>query len=587
MIGIILKYSDYYNKSIPKSPLGLLTHLPKNEIIVTIAKINTLLQPQKYRNSDDSRETQIECLKAILLQDEKNSPLEYIRRFNQYAERLNKLPKEYSVFTRVTCLYALNEILQSDVFLKEDKTQFYQEERIGIFNYLLVCNERILKFQSKEPLIDFQKEDFNFFEFFAFNSLPINQYIITINSLLKLYKSSFFLKCLINNCSTKEHLKNYFKNTYGLDDLQEFFKMFTFSFIKMFDKRLKVYHLKIDNIYTAAIRLIKGFSKNTPLSEVNHSDVKTLDFLSIKKNPIFSWEPLSSDSFTGFVVLDLAFLLEKLDSLLINDFWFDYLNKKSDFNRADWGNFIGANFFEPLVYEVISHTFKNKSNYVVKMFDELKVRLSAKSEIEITDVYIRQKQKIACIEVKSNFINMVDKYKSVTNIEEFKALDMEKFYKSFGLTQMLDTMKNFHTYKQYLNDEGLNLNRKVHLYPIILVNEPILSSGLFNFPLRQRFEKMLLNENINLKSKEHIIWPLIIINIEEIQELEQSIQDNYVDFFKLLDFFYSKILIEGKIVKDKYRNLLTLHDLINKKVEAEKLLPKRLRDYEWILGNDQ
>lgn len=71
MIGIILKYSNYYNKPIPETPLGLLAHLPKNEIIVTIAKINTLLQPQGYRNIDNSKETQIECLKAIILQDEK------------------------------------------------------------------------------------------------------------------------------------------------------------------------------------------------------------------------------------------------------------------------------------------------------------------------------------------------------------------------------------------------------------------------------------------------------------------------------------------------------------------------------------
>ena len=581
MIGIILKYSIYYNKPIPKNPLELLAHLPKNEIIVTIAKINTLLQPQGYRNYDNSKEAQINCLKAILLHDEKNAPLEYIRIFQGYAEYLKNLPEEYIVFTRGTCLYALNEILQSDSFLKVDKTQYYQEERIGIFDYLLTCNERILNYSNVEPFKNITEQELNFFEFFAFNQIPFNQYAIPINSLTKLYKSAFFLKSLMIDESTKEHLKKYFKNKYGLDDIEEFFRVFMFSFLKMYDENLKIYLLKIDNEQKAIIKIIKGFSADIPLKIVNHDDVKTLDFLSIKKSPIFSWEPLSSDEFTGFAVLDMAFLLEKMDSFFINDFWFDYLKDKSDFNRIDWGNFIGSKFFEPLVYDVISHAFKNKKDYTVRMLDDLKIIVPGKSEIEIADVYIRQKQKIACIEVKSNYINMIDGYKSATTLNEFKALDMDKFYKTFGLKQMVDTMKNFHVYKKYINDEGLNLKRKTHLYPIILVNEPILSSGLFNFPLRQQFEKMLLEENITLKSQNHYIWPLVIMNIEEFQELEQSIQDGDVDFFKVLDSFHNKTSIKGKIVKNKYKSLLTVHSLINEKIDFDKLFPSRLKNFKW------
>ena len=581
MIGIILKYSNYYNKAIPENPLDLLAHLPKNEIIITIAKINTLLQPQGYGSIDNSRKTEIECLKAILLQDEKNSPPEYINKFQDYANHLISLPKQYSLFSRGTCLYALNEILQSDVFLTEIKTQYLFNERIGILDYLLVCNERILNFSNEESLDKFKEQGINFFEFFAFNQIPLNQYSIPFNILTKLYKSVFFLKCLMNEGLTKEHLTNYFKNKYGLDDIEEFFRVFMSSFLKMYDPKLKIYHLKIDNNQKEIIKIIKGFSAYTPLKTVNHDDVKTLDFLPLKKNPIFSWEPLNSDEFTGFAVLDMTFLLEKLDSFFINDFWFDYLKTKSDLNRTDWGNFIGSKFFEPFVYDIISNTFNNNQNYIVKMLDELKITLPAKSEIEIADVYIRHKQKIACIEVKSNFINMIDGYKSVTTIDEFNALDITKFYKSFGLTQMVETMKNFHTYKHHLKDDGLNLNRKVHLYPLILVNEPILSCGLFNFPLRQQFEKMLLDENLTLKSQYHIIWPLVIMNIEEFQELEQSLNDNDVDFFKILNSYHAKTSSEGMIVKDKYKSMLTIHNIINEKIESDKFFPLRLKNYKW------
>lgn len=586
MIGIILKYSIFYNKPIPENPLRLLAYLPKNEIIVTISKINTLLQPQGYRNSDNSRETQIECLKAILLQDEKNSPIAYIKKFQYYSNHLSNLPNQYSLFTRGSCLYALNEILHSDSFLIENKTQYTFDERICILDYLLVCNERILKFSNEEPVEKLKEQGINFFEFFAFNQIPFNQYNISINSLTKLYKSAFFLKILMNDDSIKEHLVIYFKDKYGLDDIEEFFRVFMFSFLKMYDENLKIYHLKIDNEQKAIIKIIKGFSDNTPSKVINHDDVKTLDFLSVKKSPIFLWEPLSSDEFTGFAVLDMAFLLEKMDSFFINDFWFGYLKDKSDFNRTDWGNFIGSKFFEPLVYDVILHTFKNKKNYTVKMLDDLKITLPGKSEIEIADVYIRHKQKITCIEVKSNYINMIDGYKSVTTVAEFKALDMAKFYKNFGLIQMVDTIKNFHIYKKHLNDDGLNLKRKIHLYPIILVNEPILSSGLFNFPLRQKFEKMLLKENITLKSQDHYVWPLLIMNIEEFQELEQSIEDDDIDFFKILDSFHSKTSIKGKTVKDKYKSLLTMHNLINEKIEFDKLFPLRLKNFKWTFAKE-
>lgn len=587
MIGVIIKYSRFYQRKIPKTPLKLIEHLPKAEIILTFAKINTLLQPQGYGNVDDSLETQFECLKAILLPDEKNKNSEYRRRFDQYKQYI-KTFKDDRIFTRGTCLYGLNEILQSDNFLKELKTQYVFEERIGILNYLLVCNERILEFSSKEPLLDFKKKNINFFEFFAFNQIPYNQYNIPVNNLAKLYKSSFFLKSLMQNDYTKELLENYFHTKYGLDDVKEFFRIFMYSFLNIYDENLKIYHLQVPNDQKGVINILNGFCSDTPIrsdQELNHSDVKTLDFLSVKKTPIYSWGSISSNNHTGFVVLDLAFLLEKMDSLLINDFWFDFLKKQSKWNRTDWGNFIGSKFFEPLVADIFYNALINQSDFELKMMDELKIKLPSKSEIEITDIYVRNKQKIALFEVKSNFINMVDGYKSITTIEEFQALDIEKFYKIFGLKQMVQTIKKFHFYKQYLGDLELNLNRKVHLYPIILVNEPILSCGLFNYPLRQKFESMLMEENINMKSKEHLIWPLIIMNIEDLQELEQSLSDNETNIFKIFDSFHSKTSdINIFRNNNEYFTFMSIRDIISSKIRSEKLFPKRLKDYKWTFA---
>lgn len=585
MIGIILKYSAFYHRQIPENPLTLLKHLPKTEILATITRINTLLQPHGYRNRDESRKTQFECLKTILLQDEKNITLDLQRKFEVYRQYLDTLPNHYIIFTRITCLYALNEILQSDTFLLAEKTQYTFEERIGIFDYLLICNEYILNFSDGEKLEKIEEAGVDFFEFFAFNALPYNQYVTNVNGLAKFYKSAFFLKCLTNEEYTNEPLRCYFQEKYGLDDIVEFFKTFMYSFLKMYDKNLKLFYLKIPKEQVAATKIVKGFSKATAIAKVNHYQVETLDFLPVKKSPIFSWEPTNSDEYTGFLVLDSTFLLEKMDSLLINDFWFDYLKDNSELNRKKWGGFIGTMFFEPFVNDILTNAFKKNPNYVLKTFNELKIQLPGKSEIEVSDVYIRNKQKIALIEVKSNFINMQDGYKSVTTLEEFKLLKMDKFYSSFGLKQMVTAIKNFHLNKSYIDDEGLNLNRKVHLYPIILVNEPILSGGLFNYPLRKRFESILKEEKIDLKSQEHIIWPLLIMNIEELQELEQSISDKDIDFFKILDSYHVKTSITGKIKPNKYKTMLTLYNIINEKVDSEKLFPHRLKDYKWLGTN--
>lgn len=589
MIGIIIKYSKFYGRKVPDKPLELLSHLPKTEIIATISKMNSLLQPIGYRTNDDSREIQVECLKAILLPDEKNAPFDYILRFREYENYLSKLNDSISFFTRVSCIYALNEILQVDSFFKDDKSQYSFDERKPIFDYLLICNERFLEFSENSTLEQIRENDIDFFEFNAFNQVPHNQYYLNLNPLTKLYKSHYFLNVLMSKEETAVHFQNYFNNKFNVNNVTEFFKIFFWSFMKMKDEKLRMYYLNIPRDEKGVLNIIRGFSASSEISSIDHEDIRTLDLLSIKKNPVYEWEPIATDDFIGFLILDQKFLLEKIDSLFINDFWFDYLKSHSALNRKDWGNFIGSKFFEPFVAEIFENALEDNTNYSLKLFDDLKLKFKGNQEIEVADVYVRYKQQILLAEVKSNFINMVDGYKSITSIEDFKNLKLEKFYRSFGLTQLAEkTIKEFHNYKNSLRDEGLNPRRKVHLFPVIIVNEPILSSGLFHFPLRTKFETILKEGNIKLKCKEHLIWPLLIINIEELQEMEQSIKEGSVDLFSLLKNFHDKTRIgpNNKRKKHNYSELLSMTNIIDQKVDPEKLFPQRLKDYRWVVPDE-
>lgn len=572
LIGTILKYSVHYYQEIPVNPLVLIQHIPKTELITTLVKVNTLLQPLGYRNIDSSRSTQVKCLKAILLGSEIDIFPEQLIAFDKIALRAFGYQEGVLLFTRGTCLYALNEILQSDIFTNENKTQYGVEERKGILDYLLICNENILNFMKGNSLSE-NIDSVDKSEYDAFFHTPFNQYNISVNILLKLYKSSFFLECLINDNSLKAHLLKYFKDKYGVEDIPSFFHSFLSLYLEMYDENLEMNFLKVKKDQRVIINILEGFSSEIPVTSLNHTDVQILDYLPIKKSPLYFFESNKKEEVKIFLVLDAVFLLEKLDSLFINDFWFDYLKSESDLKRTNWGDFIGVTFFESFIGEIVSNAFKDVNLYTIKMFDDLKLKISKKRTSEIADLYIRHKQKIAFIEVKSNFINMVDGYKSVTNIDEFNELNLKKFYKSFGLEQTLDTIKNFHFYKNHLNDKELDVNRKIHLYPIVLVNEPILFSGLFCLSLRLRFEEMLKNEGIQTKTKEHMIWPLVIMNVEEFQELEQSIQEESIDFFKFLDSYHSKTSNNIELGDMFY----TIHDLINEKIESDKLCPERVR----------
>ncbi len=186
MIGVIIKYSEFYNRKIPKEPLDLIKHLPKTELIVTLSRINSFLNPQGSIGTDNSFETQIECIKTITDQDQKLKTSFY-KPFENYY--INNFSKNHTLFTRTTCLYALNQIINSNVFLKEKKTTYTPNERVGIFEYLLTCNEIFLDLSEKYSSEELKEKGIDFFEFSAFNGLPFNQYLLNENSLTTVYLS--------------------------------------------------------------------------------------------------------------------------------------------------------------------------------------------------------------------------------------------------------------------------------------------------------------------------------------------------------------------------------------------------------------
>jgi hypothetical protein len=575
MMGHLIKFSEFYNPAIPENPIEILKLLPKEEVLATIAAINARLKPIDKSYFDDSRETQVECLRVLFL-DNNNHPSQ--SNCSQFILKYLRTPENHNLFSRVTCLYAFQEIINADSFV-EETPEYTIDLRERILKYLLIVNENILLFDQEYNEDDHKNLGENFFEYFMFKELPHNQYYATSNSINLFFKAFSLFKSIDSDNAFGEHLRTYLKETFGVESMSDFFKNQMYSYFVSYDKHLKFNFINIKKTETDAIKILDKLSEDQNIPLPAKTDLKIFEFLNIKKSPLY--KNAGKDIIT-YLVLDNTLLIEKTYSLFINDFWFDYLKVKNICNRTDWGNFIGSVFFEPFLEEILENSFKNNKRTHLRATDELKFKLNGRDEVEYADFYIRERGKIIIAEAKSNYLPLVNGYKTVKNITDYKALNLVKFYKDYGLTQLTTkTVKLFHEYKEFINDKSFNFKRKVKLFPVLVVNDPIFSSGLASFAFKQKFEQVFISENIEIENEMHKIMPLTIINVSDFQDMEQSLRDGDENIFNVIRYFDSisskkRIPTEGTTVV-----LKTIEHSINKRIK-HKLIANRIKNLTWL-----
>lgn len=571
-MGIIVKYSDFYNKPVPADSVSLLKSIPKEELITTIAAINTHLNPITTSHLDDSRSTQLECIRVLFL-DTKNP----LHRSNclPILNRYRHFPKEYTLFTRSACLYALQEIIATDGFAI-DVAQYNFNLRERIFKYMLAVNERIQN--QNDNFNDNEHEELGekFFEYFALKLLPFNQYNNTSNSINLLYKSWVLFQNLKNDSFFGSHLTQYLKIHFNVEDMEDFFKRQMFSYFRSYDYSLQLNYINIKPEEADQIKILDKLSyrNNIPLPADN--DLNIFNFLEIKKSPLYRTVKEDRKPHITYVMLDSDLFLEKMYGLFINDFWFDYLLPEQICTRNDWGNFIGSVFFEPFVEKIFKESFQNHNRIVFKSTNELKFTLPGTTETEYADIYIRDKSNIILAEAKSNFLPANNGLKTVKTIKDYKDLKMDDFYKNYGLKQLaLKTVLKFHSYKKFIADDQKLLEKKVKIFPVLIVNDPILSSGAISFAFRLKFMEYLRSNNFDIENSKHQIMPLAIINVSELQQMEQSLHDHEENIFNFIRYFYSivnpmRIASEGNFIV-----LRTFEQVLGKHLK-NKLIAKRV-----------
>ncbi|CAD0007128.1 hypothetical protein [Flavobacterium chungangense] len=577
MLGNLIKYSDFYTAPIPDNPIELIIDIPKEELIATIVAINTRLKPLGVSHFDDSRDTQINCLRTIFLDNENHIEQSFcLSIINKYIIT----PSNNNLFSRVTCLYALQEILNFNGFTKETP-EYNFDNRERIFKFLLIANNQILKGDSNYKKEGYEQLGNDFFEFFMFRELHHNQYNECSNSINVFYKSWFLLHKIENHHIFSNHFKNYLTWYYKVENADAFLKNIFWAYIKSYDETLKLRYLNVLKSELDTIKVLDAFSADREFKVLEKDNLEVFDFSRIKKSPLFKGRMKDEKDTIGYLILDDGFFLEKAYSLLINDFWFDYLKPNEICTRKDWGSFIGTDFYEPFLCEIFLESFSNTPEFIFRSTDELKFKIEGRP-IEYADFYIREKQNIALIEAKSSYLAIINGYKTVSTIDDFRKLNLEEFYDDYGLVQLVSkTIKKFHLYKNHIADDKFNSNRKVQLYPILIVNDPIFSSSLASFVFKRKFNELLEKEGINKKAKEHNIKDLCIMNVSHLQDMEQSLIDKKNNFFKILDTYLLMSNYNNKANFNRYNFLRTFDHVLHAKIK-EGLIANRIKGLKWL-----
>jgi len=576
MFGSPIKYSDFFNQPIPANPISLIKTIPKDELITSICAVNSRLKPVYNTDFDNSIETQIESLRAILL--DLDNPINQSKAtpfINQYIQ----LPSNQVLFTRVTCLFAYQEILANQGFPKKKPPKYTPKQRIDLFKYLLICNEKILSYNKSYSGNDHQILGDRFFEYFMFKEIPHNQYYYVTHPLNRFYLGWSLMDKLMQDDFYQPHIIAYLKTSFGLNDITDFFKYIVGQFFQSNDDILKITYLKIKIEDKQVIQVLSKLSNRNGIPLPSHNSLEILDFLELKKSPVYDGGV--KNGIHTFIIMDSILFLEKVYALFINDFWFDYLKVNQICNRKDWGNFIGAKFFEPLIHEIFLNISSKNKRGIYMSPDFLTFNINGKGDVEYADFFFRHKNKVLLIEAKSNYLPLINGYKTVNTIKDFKKIDIDKFYKDFGLIQLAEkTIKQFNDYKGFIKDPQLQEKGKVKLYPLLLLNEPILSLGPSSFAFRKKFEQLLIANGISKESDTMKIMPLSIINISELQDVEQSLLDRDQSIFNLFQMHFSATNLAK--IKTTFEAATPLSFIINRHVKSKKRISKKVRLFKWL-----
>ncbi|AMR32516.1 hypothetical protein A0256_14325 [Mucilaginibacter sp. PAMC 26640] len=536
--SVILGYRDLFGTEPPENRMGIIRHISKDHLIAEIAGLNYRLTGRTAKEVDTSFSTQFRelayfCGGIQLLID----------KYSLMIDRISRGKKMF-IFTRQSCLYALEEIIQSEIPFVEGFKMGPVNTWESLLLYLLCVNNEVTKVDQGKP-----DEPVNF-ETLSPKLLPLSELLLIKDPFYVVHRGLILMEYLAAHSETTVHLSEYFAETYALP-----YDHFIFELHRMWmgNNAAEDYL----NFYYKVPAKDKFKRLFDTLSDRFAND-KFYTLVNIRKNPFYNVGN------NHYILTDQNILLEKAYNQFINDFWFDRLkkSKRADgkaFSMQDYKSIIGY-FFESYVGDLLDYSFKNSKNYIIKKFHELKY-YKGKDLKEAGDLYIRADKKIFLAEVKSTSIYDNERYGG--NINALYKNDRNKFFKDFGVDQLIANIKGIRDNLQLI-DTGLEKRKQVRIWPAIIFNEKAFQAPLMAPVFYARFKELLGD----FKDKSIHIYPLTLIHISDLERLETPLHKSPDRFWDLLSSnFYQQIrFIPPFHITLNRNNVKASYDRIMKKI---------------------
>jgi hypothetical protein len=564
MLGRILKFNDFFNENDDFDRFSLIEDIPRVELIATISSINHLIKSPLDVNFNNSFENQVKLIDAIFLTHLNVDNRKYIIGFIKILDEIFKNKKGNVVlFTRVSCLYALNEIILTDKIANEkvENYVFHLPDCENIFKFLLLNNKELLNYSANyndEMSSDNLGNDF--FKAFMFKEIPHNQYYYIQNPINLLNRAVLLFEYLKKtyNDELSEHLKEY-----QIDSPEEFIGIIgQFFMSKGAIPSLQCFKVPLTDVATIT-RLDKLSQRGAGRPTIG---LKKFEFLEIKKSPFYK---SAGEENNIYLLMDNIFFIEKAYDLFYWDFFFDKLaiglnQRKRERALKKWGGVVGR-FFEEYLKSILKYSFSEHKDIILKCTDELLVD----NGDEFADFYIRRKRQVVVGQAKCSFLPQIG-YKEVYSLDDYSNISQEEFFCRFGLYQLVDTtIANFREYAHQI-DQGLSEN-KVFIYPVLITNEPIMASGLTSQVFNDKFNNLLIKKGLSMDNESYRINRLVVMHISELERLQESLKDKDFKFDNLLQSYNDKTNVE--LSRNVYSQFMSFDNFIRKKIK-EKAIPK-------------
>lgn len=505
---LILDFETFFGQTELEERLLLLQGLPKREIIAELAGLNYRLKPRDAVDYVSSYEQQVAELKTFL--PFRELFLRYKRLFDGHnTQTINPV-----IFTRATCLFSIEEILKSDlVDIEPDFVMNRQEVWDAIFRYLLCVNTDIAKIKNPE-----QEEAT--FESVNAKILALNELLVPIDPIYFPYRGYKLLKYFHDSPEFNGELDAYVDATYGRTYEQLVHEVMSLYMAnRQQDERFDFMYFPDPAQPTILPALSKVFS-----------GPDTIKLVSLRKYPF------STSGDGVYCLADNAFLLEKIYSQFVHDFWFDWLkpqaeNGKPKYNISNYRGKFGY-FVENYLSYWLGYMLTRKTSYRVLAFDQLKFLVS-KKEIELADIYIRDGNRLLIGQVKSGSI--YDNEKFGGDIEALYKGGRDKFFVNFGVQQLVDSIWEVNEHVKAL-DPGFPKGHAYEVYPCLVLNDKVFQTPIMASVFNTRFQELLKERELTTHLPKVKIRPLTLLHIGDVERMSVAVRRRPKLLWELLQF---------------------------------------------------